>query len=72
MTTDNQLVNSPFEIRPLEPGDLAAVCRLAQKSKASWGYSDAEMKIFAGELTLTESGLTTLVDARVAVGEKGN
>jgi len=39
-------------LRPAQVDDLAALSRLALRSKASWGYDDAFMEACGAELTL--------------------
>lgn len=50
----------------MSAADLKEVTRLGIASKASWGYSEQAMRIFAGELTLDEEHLDALLDAQVA------
>ena len=54
-------------IRPMAPEDLSEVSALGIRSKASWGYDNAAMRVFAAELTLTSDGVRGLADAQVAV-----
>lgn len=51
----------------MQVSDLAAVSALGIASKASWGYDEGAMEIFAEELTLTEPKFNELTAAWVAV-----
>jgi putative acetyltransferase len=44
-------------IRPARPEEAAAISALALRSKAYWGYSPAELRVFQGELTLAPEEL---------------
>ena len=47
-------------IRPAVPEEADALSVLALRSKAHWGYSDAEMAAFAPELALSAAAVTEL------------
>ncbi len=55
-------------IRLARPAEAAEISSLAIRSKAHWGYTPAQMKRFAEELTLT-SDLLALRDAHVLEAE---
>jgi GNAT superfamily N-acetyltransferase len=42
-----------LEIRPARADEAETISRLAQASKAHWGYSPEQMAVFRAELTLT-------------------
>ncbi len=54
-------------IRDLRTSDVEAVSELGIRSKASWGYTDEEMSVFARELTISPSSVANYFDARVAM-----
>ena len=47
-------------IRPAVPDDADAISALALRSKAHWGYSEAEMAAFAPELALSGAAVLEL------------
>lgn len=51
----------------MQVADLAAVSALGIAAKATWGYDESAMKIFAEELTLTTSLFAMLTEAWVAI-----
>ena len=53
-------------LRPMTPGDLAAVSQLGIASKGSWGYDADQMRVFAKELTLSPEAFDGLLVAEVA------
>lgn len=57
LTVGEDSVLPRFEIRPARPEEAGALSALAIRSKAHWGYDDAQMDVFRGELTLTAADL---------------
>jgi len=58
-------------LRDITPADLPEISALAIRSKATWGYDDATMKVFADELTMTEETLAGSIVAKVACADDG-
>lgn len=54
-------------IRPGRVEEARALCELASRSKASWGYPQALLKLFEKELTLTELDMAEVMV--VEIGE---
>lgn len=61
---------SEGRIRPARTDEAELLSDLARRSKAHWGYTQDQMAIFAGELTLTRAELSR-VDAYVLETDAG-
>ena len=55
-----------IEIRPMRVEDLPMVSALGVRSKASWGYTEEQMRVFQKELTFGEADFQEWTRARVA------
>lgn len=44
-------------VRPARAAEAASLSALAIRSKAHWGYTEAQMKVFRDELTLSSADL---------------